>query len=80
MVGAPRTQPLAFQTTVLDYSIADGPETDRPIDREWLQGAKLHVFRAVIGRELVLSNTLENINLFTIPREPLPQHSETKFR
>jgi hypothetical protein len=72
--------PLAFQTVVLDYAIEDGSDKNRPIDAAWMSDASLHVFRAMLGRRVALTNTFENIDIFAIPRDPLPPTNEVKER
>lgn len=71
---------LAFQSTVLSFSIADGPKKDLPLDPDWLSAAKLHVYRAMHGRQLFLTNTMDNVDIYQIPRKSLPQKIELKYR
>lgn len=74
------SHPLAFQSTVLSFSSADGPTNDLPIASAWLKDAKLHVFRAVLGSQLLRTNQMDNVDIYQIPRKSLPKKIELKYR
>lgn len=72
--------PLAFQSSVLSFSIADGPTNDLPIASDWLQDANLHVFRALYGPQVMLTNHMNDVEIHHLPRKSPPQKIELKYR
>ena len=64
-----RLPSLAMRSSIVDFSISEGPDQDHAIPADWLEGASLHVFRRVMAGHATLQFQT-SIDIGALPTKP----------
>ncbi len=68
-----RLHPLTLRSSIVDYSIDNGPDKALALTDEWLAGAHIEVYRKVPRGKTTLTIEAQDLKIDTLPVAPYPQ-------
>jgi len=75
-----RLHPLSMRSSIIDFSIANGPSKNEAPSEEWLEGAKLHIFRKFPRGKSTIQIKKEDLKINSLPTLPYPKETKILYR
>jgi hypothetical protein len=75
-----RLHPLSMRSSIIDFSIANGPSKNEAPSEEWLKGAKLHIFRKLPRGKSTIQINKEDLRINSLPTIPYPKEIKIEYR